>query len=390
MANDFGRLFRTGLGRREFLRVTGVMAGAGVLAACKKAAKPVTVSPGGTVTRPPVGEEPGNLEVFDWTGYGDDVYGDAFLWKQYKDTFPDEDLQYTVFKDDDSSYAKVATGRRFDLAHPCGYRFADWVALQEGGAPVLQPWDTSLIANYPSLNPKLEAAGLIDGKQYFVVADWGFAAPMYNKDKVEPLEDSWSLLWDERYGGKISWWDSLNMLVVAGYYHGVADPWAMTDPELEDMKDFLIEKKSLVRFMWTGAEIDQAFKTGDVYIAYAWPSSWAVGTFYNDLNLEYMQPKEGRTSWYCGFALFSNTPNYYHAHEYVDAWMGAQSAKWLLENYAYGHTNTTVDLSKLDPQLVETFSLDDPTVLDEPRTHVERPIERRDVYNELWEEVKAA
>jgi len=389
MMGELERMLSQRLGRRDFIRYASIVGGAGVLAACRRATQR-PVGDGTTLTRPPVEQEPGALEVFDWTGYGDDVYGDAILWKGYKNRFPAEDIQYTVFKDDDSSYVKVAAGQRFDVAHPCGYRFQDWVNLEDAGAPVLQPWDTSLISNFPNLNPSLEQAGQFNGQQYFIVADWGFAAPMYLADKVEPREDSWSLLWDERYSGKISWWDSLNMLVVAGYYHGVPDPWAMTDAELEEMKNFLIDKKKVVRFFWTGTEIDQAFKTGDVYIAYAWPASWTVGTYYNKLNLVYMQPKEGRTSWYCGFALFNDTDNYYHAHEYANAWTSARSGQWLLANYGYGHTNTTVDLTKLDPGLVETFSLDDPTVLDEPRTHVERPIERRDVYNELWEEVKAA
>ncbi len=44
----------------------------------------------------------------------------------------------------------------------------------------------------------------------------------------------------------------------------------------------------------------------------------------------------------------------------------------------------------MDPTLIEAFSLDDPSILEEPRTHVERPIPRRELYNQLWEEVKAA
>ena len=103
-----------------------------------------------------------------------------------------------------------------------------------------------------------------------------------------------------------------------------------------------------------------------------------------------MDPKEGRTSWYCGFALFADTENYHHAHEYVDAWLSVPSAEWLVNNYAYGHTNTKLDLSTVSERLVNAFSLDDPTILQEPKSHPEREIQRRDIYNELWLEVKAA
>jgi len=90
------------------------------------------------------------------------------------------------------------------VIHPCAYRFKDYVDLG-----VVQPWDTSQIPNYSQLNPTLEAFGQIDGKQYFIVEDWGFIAPLYRADKVQPQEDSWSLLWDERYAKRIAWIDTL-------------------------------------------------------------------------------------------------------------------------------------------------------------------------------------
>jgi hypothetical protein len=40
--------------------------------------------------------------------------------------------------------------------------------------------------------------------------------------------------------------------------------------------------------------------------------------------------------------------------------------------------------------LVEAFSLDDPSILQEPNSYPERPYERREVYSDLWLEVKAS
>ena len=380
---NIDRILQSSMDRRAFLRYAGVAAGAGVLAACKKAS--TSGEPGGASAsaRPPADQEPGILEVFDWDGYGNGTYGDDVLWKAYAQQYPGETPKFVVFKDDDSSYAKVASGQSYDIAHPCGYRWKDWVDLG-----VLEPWDTSKITTFSQLNPTLEQAGMFDGNQYFVAADWGFAAPMWNADHVEPSEDSWGVLWDDRYKGRISWWDSLNMFVVAGYFNGVADPWNMSDDELSQMKDFLISKKGLVRNFWP-IDPTEDFTNGDVWITYAWPSHWVTATNAG-VNAVYGDPKEGRTSWYCGFALFKDSANYYHAHDYVSAWTSAKSGLWLLNNYGYGHTNTSIDLSKVDPALVQAFSLDDPSVLEEPKTHVERPIARRDVYQQNWDEVKAA
>ena len=59
-------------------------------------------------------------------------------------------------------------------------------------------------------------AGQYKGKQYGIPDDWGFDAILYRSDKVHPKAKSWSLLFDERYKGKIAWFDDLNMLVDRG------------------------------------------------------------------------------------------------------------------------------------------------------------------------------
>ncbi len=389
MTSDIDPILASRLDRRDFLRYAAILGGAGVLAACKKAVE-TTPPAGGSASaspRPSVDQEPGILKVFDWDGYGNDTYGDHVLWKAYAKKYPDQKPKFILFKDDDFGYAQVANGARYDVVHPCAYRWPDWINLD-----VLQPWDTSLISNFGDLNPAFVEGGKVNGRQYFVPLDWGFAAPMYRADKVQPIEDSWGLLWDERYKGRISWWDSLNMFIVAGYFNGVANPWDMTDQELQAQKEFLISKIPLVRALWPVDPTPDVLN-GDIWITYAWPVHWWAAKDYGSgkgLDVVYMNPKEGRTSWNCGMALFKDTPNYYHAHDYVDAWASAASALWLVTNDAYGHTNTTLDLSKVPQELVDAFSLDDPTALEEPHSHVERPIRRRDVYNQLWGEVKAA
>lgn len=385
VTEDFERALRYRLGRRDLLRYAGI---ATLLAACKKAETGGQSSTG--ANRPPIGQEPGKLTVFDWAGYGDGSYypkkEQAAFWQAYQNQTGDTP-KFILFEDDDAGYSKAAAHAvTFDVVHPCAYRWGDWNALG-----ILQPWDTSLIKNFPVLNPTLEKVGVFDGKQMFVACDWGFAAPMYRADKVQfSGEPSWELLFDESYKGKIAWWDSLNMFIVTGYYQGVSNPWDMSDDELAQLRDFLISKKPLVRFLWgVSYDLFKAFKQEEVYIGYAWPDAW-VYSHNAGLDVVYPQPKEGRTSWFCGFGLSKDSQNYYHAHDYVDSWASTKAGEFLLNYYAYGHANTQIDLSKIDPTIVKAFSLDDPTVLEEPRSHVERPIARRSVYQDYWDQVKAA
>jgi spermidine/putrescine transport system substrate-binding protein len=357
-----------------------------VLAACKKASDTSSAVAG--ASHPPIAQEPGGLQVFDWSGYGNgDYYPDkerANLWEQYAKETGDIP-KFILFENDDAGFAKVAQGTHYDIVHPCAYRFQDYVDL---GA--MQPWDTSQIPNFSSLNPTLQKFGQINGQQYFVVEDWGFIAPMYRADKVQPQEDSWSLLFDDRYSGKISWIDTLEMLSIAGIYQGVSNPWEMTDDELQAATDFLIEKKPLVRFLWNQSyELFQAFKRDEVWIGYAWPD--AVGYAKAEgLDVEYMKPKEGRITWSCGMGLFADTQNYQHAHAYVDSWSSTKAAEFLLAWYYYGHANTQVDLSGIPDDIIKAFSLDDLSILEPPNSISESHIPRRTTYSDYWEQVLAA
>jgi len=398
--NELDRIFAQNTDRRGFMKLAGMTTfGAALLAACKKAdtgggggggaATGATGATGGTVVRPPIEEEPGGLQVFDWSGYGNGDYypkeEKSFLWGQYLENTGDTP-EFVLFENDDAGYTKVAAGASYDVVHPCGYKYRDWVDLG-----VMQPWDTSLIPNFGNLNPDLVQSGVVDGQQYFIPLDWGFIAPLVNADHVDTSEeDTFGVLFDERYEGKIAWVDTLNMFHVAGLFLGVSNPYDMTDEELVEVRDFLISKKPLVRFLWNQSyDFWLAFKKDEVWAGYSWPDTvgYAEGA---GKNYKYLQPKEGRISWVCGMGLFADTDNYLHAHEYVDSWASTKAAEFLLAYYYYGHTNTLVDLSVVSPGIIEALSLDDPTALAPPKAIPESYTPRRDLYAQYWAEVLAS
>ena len=391
------------LRRGDFLKLGAVAAGASVLAACggedeaAAPAEPAAAEPAAAEPTPPpepavealpgIEEEDGNLQVFEWAGYEIPTYGGL---TDYIDAgYPKP--QFTFLTSDDQALGKVRAGFKPDVVHPCVSYTKDWVDLG-----FVQPWDTSLLTNWKDVNPAFAPGGQVDGKQYFIPADWGFSSPLYRADKVEPEGgvDSWNLFYDDRYKGKISWWDSpIENFLIWGYTVGGFDAynWDLwTDAQIEDAKKYLIEKKKLVRNLWSSqTDLDADFANGNVWIAYAWGGSFAAAKTAG-LDVVYAAPKEGRLSWNCGLVLGKDTKNYYHAHAFADAWISKASAGWIIPNYYYGHVNTAVDTSGIDPVLVEVFKLDDPGATQEPNAHIERYVPDRRRFAKAWDEVKAA
>jgi spermidine/putrescine transport system substrate-binding protein len=373
-----GRLIDTRIDRGDFLRLGALAGGALFLGAC---GDDDSSEGAATTPRRPISEEPGGLRVYDYAGYEE-----KHLWRQYAREHPDDPPKWKFLNSDAEALSTVIAGYRADVVHPCSGYTKRWV-----DADLIVPFDTSLITNFKDLNPELVKTGRLNGKQYVIPTDWGYISILYRSDKVEPEEMSWKLLFDKRYAGKITWYDNpADMMFIGGYAVGADNPFNMTDEELEAVKALFIEAKPAVRNFWNAqTDMENDFAAGNVWITFSWPSSWVLMQ-KKGLQVEYMQPKEGRLAFNCGFSIFAGTKNWHHAHQYVDAWASPESGLWLLNNYAYGHSNTKVPLDEVDPKLVSAFELENPNAISEPEVHILRYNPRQSEYDKVWQEIKAA
>jgi spermidine/putrescine transport system substrate-binding protein len=360
------------LSRERLLRLAAV-GGAGVLLGSRLGTAQAAL---GRLTA-----ESGRLKVLDWAGYGND--GGQSMFASYVKKYADSKPQFTYMTNESDALAKLHAGLKPDVFRP----YVGWVKYFATSG-LVQPWDPKLISNFKNLNPFMVKAGQYNGKQYGIPNDWGFDAILYRSDKVKPKARSWGLLFDQRYKGKIAWFDDLNMLVIAGLYLGFRNPWNQSDKELKRSQEFLKSKKNLVRLIWSSeTNLWEAFGSGDLWIAYAWPNDW-VQMKKKKLKVVYMHPREKPVAWVGMFMLLKGSPRRQLAHAYVDAWSSAKSGKWLEDNYGYGHANTLAKPSSSD--LLHALKLTNPKAVTVPNAYLDRDVPRRAVYARLWEEVKAS
>src|SRR5213595_2213504 len=190
------------LSREQLLRMAAAAGGAGLLATRVGSAH-------AAIDR--LLAESGHLKVLDWAGYGND--GGQAMFAQYVKSHPGNKPQFTYMTNESDALAKIHAGVKPDLFRP----YVGWVKyFAESG--LVQPWDPKLLRNFKHLNPFMVKAGQHGGKQYGIPYDWGFDAILYRSDKVKPKARSWGLLFDERYKGKIAWFDDIEMLEIAGLY----------------------------------------------------------------------------------------------------------------------------------------------------------------------------
>ncbi len=337
-----------------------------------------------TMTMLPVGRAKaadGEVIYFTWEGYNDPGFHPGYTAKH------NAEPEGPVFGDVEEALTKVRSGFKVDVVHPCNLDLKRW-----RDADVLQPIDTSRLTNFGNLFPgltKLPYAQGDKGEQFFIPVDWGNTSILYRPDLFDVKEESWTMLWDERYAGQLSMSaDATEAVAIAGIVVGAKDPFNLTDDELAKAKELLVKQKPMVRFYWdSNSAVEQALASGELVASTGWNSS-VVTLSGQGVNIKFANPKEGIMSYCCGLVLTKDAPHVDKAYDLIDAMTAPEAGKWLIEAQGYGHSNAKTFELVDDKILAERGLPKDPSeffakgIFQQPTMEVER-------VQKVFEEVKA-
>ena len=206
----------------------------------------------------------------------------------------------------------------------------------------------------------LQETGQLDGEQYEIVLDWGYSGVIIRDDEVDPSINSYSYLFDDALAGHIAWFDTPWILSMAHVTLGLeSDPLDATPEDLQASKEYAIEKTKNLHSIWVDYTADvgrrePGQRLGRLLVARHLRRAEGRRAGH------YIKPKEGVFTWAEGLILRSDTENYHHAHAYADAWADVEVAQRLVTTWGYGHSNLDLDLTTIDPDVVEVFGLEDP------------------------------
>jgi spermidine/putrescine transport system substrate-binding protein len=274
-----------------------------------------------------------NLTVFDWAGFEEPSLIESFTAKHGTPT-------YSFFGDDDEAFQKVASGFKADVGHPCSQ-----MVQKYRDAGLIEPWDVSRIPEYGNIAPRFKDSKIFADDQgvWYIPTDYAYTAIAYNTEKV-PAEDVASLdvFINPKYAGKISLPDNTDDAFSLAYLAtGVSDWTKVTDDQFAAAAAWLRKAHANVKTYWTDpAELAQLMKSGEIDISW----NWNDGVAYmkeDGVPVAFQRtPKEGVTSWFCGYVNFKDAPgNEDQAYDFINAWLEHKSARGLLEHFGYASTN---------------------------------------------------
>jgi len=284
---------------------------------------------------------------FTWGGYDvPEVFGD------YRKKHG-ENPNFATYGGSEEALTKMRGGFVVDVAHPCNADVQRWAATG-----LFQTADTKRLSNWEHVLPDLYSfeGNVKDGMPYMVPFDWGQTSITYRTDlfDTQGKEDSWAMLWDERYKGRLgtlasagdAWW-------CGAIFAGVDFKDLASDAGYKKVLEVMRKQRPLIKvYTDDTTTLEQALASGELVAAMTWNAS-AVTLQGQGVPVKFAKPKEGALTWVCGAMIHKDAPHLDRAHDVIDSMLSTETGKWLIGENGYGHANSKSFDQFTDKKLAE-------------------------------------
>ena len=253
-----------------------------------------------------------SLNVYNWGEYiSDGADGTLDVNKEFEERYGIK-VNYTNFESNENMYNKlISGGANYDVIIPSDYMIAK---LREEG--LLAELDFSNIPNAQYILEKYKSLYFDPENKYTVPYTVGMVGLIYNTTMVEGTPDSWSVMWDEQYAGKILMFNNpRDTFGIAQFLLGQS----INTTNLKDW-DLAIEKLKEQNPLVASYVMDEIFgkmENGEAAIA-----AYYAGDFLTmyDVNpdLAFCYPKEGVNFFVDAMCVPKNAENKEAAELYIN------------------------------------------------------------------------
>jgi len=326
------------------------------------------------------------LSLLVWEGYADPLFVRDFETSRHCKVV----ASYMGTSDELVAKLRGGSAANYDVISP-----SSDVATSLVKAGLAAPLDLAKLPAYPELSSKLRESTLVkaNGRVYGAPFMWGPNPLLYDTKVLAQPPDSWSVLWDPKYRGKVSLWDELSSLYMAAQVLGYDKPdpnrlYSLSDEQLEAAKRKLLELKPNIRKYWsTGGELTNLFENHEIVLAMGWPLN-SVQLRKVGFPIGETIPKENTTGWIDHLMITSASTQRELATEFVAYMIEAKTQKLVSDVTHYTPANPKAGAFLTDEQK-KGLHLDDPEAYMQ-RIYFWQDVPRRAKYTEIWNEVKAA
>jgi spermidine/putrescine-binding protein len=327
----------------------------------------------------------GELNFMVWEGYTDTLFTKPF------ETACGVKVNATYMGSSDDLVAKLRAGgaETIDLVSPSSDAVT---AIIEAG--LAQPLDLKRIPSYGDLMQSFRDLKVARKDSLVFGLPWAFGPNplIYDTTKMKPAPSSWAELWDKKYKGKLSLQDDIATLYMVAQVLGLDDPadksklYNLSDEDLAKVKAKMLELRPNVRKYWaTAGDMTQLFQSGEIVAGEGWPlmtSQLRAAKF----PAGELIPSEGTTAWADHWVLTKGARNLDAAYAWLEYAAQPFTQKLMSDVTAYNVAN-----SAAKPYMAPEAAALQKDIADYgTKVNFWQWGSKRDKYQEIWNEVKAA
>lgn len=238
-----------------------------------------------------------------------------------------------------------------------------------------------------------------DGKIYSIPQALSIYPTLtYNTNTFSSAPESWDVLWDEQYKGKIFMWDAPVLSGQIAAMHTGQDPFNPDD--FQAIQDALIKQKPLLKTYWSSYNQARGmFVNEDVVVGPLLDGQTWLAKFKNNAPIDYTVPKEGTFYNTDDIIIPKKAPHPMASLYFVDFAMQPKHSKKLLTTMGYLPPVKQDDLMSIYADELKSGKITKPELefYQWPKAWKDRlmygkPVDDnvRKQYSDVWTKVKAA
>lgn len=312
------------------------------------------------------------LNIFTWENYFDEGTLAEFTKAS------GIKINYSVFSSNEEMLMKLqaSDGGEYDIVLASDYVISS--ARKEG---LLQPLNKEKLTNWDNINPAYLNQYFDPDNVYSVPYTAGSPMIVYDPEQVEGEITSFSDLWDDQFEDGLWILNDARVIIGAvlrslGYSYNTTD-----EAQLAEAAEKLNELKPNCRVL----DYDMTYNylaSGEVKAAYLF-TPYVVLTMMENPNLKAVFPEEGIGFGIDSIVIPKNAPHPEAAHQFINFYLQADTAKAVAEYQAYINTNQAAD-ALIDPDFLSMSPFHIPEELYADKEYVEDIGEAAAKYQEIW------
>lgn len=266
-------------------------------------------------------------------------------------------VNYTTYANNEDMFAKLSSGAggSYDIVVPSDYMIEKMIK-----ADMLEAFGADSLPNYQYIKDQFKGMYYDPDNLYSVPYTYGMVGLIYNTtlvDEEDVADESWGLLWNEKYAGKLLQFNNpRDAFGTAMYYLGL--DINSTDKAVWDQAlDKLAEQKGLLQG-YINDEIFNKMTTASAAVAPYYAGDYITMLDQNE-DLGFYYPTEGTNYFVDAMCILKSSKNKEIAKEYINFMLSEEPAVANAVYIGYASPNTLVQESEdyLDEMGEEAYEI---------------------------------